>query len=425
MDNQTFLQQQFQISPDVVKLIQEHEIKLAPVFEEFQKVAEYNQYKVLAAFQKEKISTRHFKPTTGYGYDSEGRDALGGVFKHIFGAQAAIVSPLLASGTHTISVALFGLLRPNDAFLCITGKPYDTLLGVIGAHSETPPDGSLRDFGIEYLEVPLLPGGKFDIPAICKTLKQHTNIKVIYAQRSRGYEFRPSISIDQLKDVIEKIRPAAHNIPIIVDNCYCEFCSELEPTQVGAQLIMGSLIKNPGGGLAPTGGYIAGDEDLISKISHRLTAANLGLEIGSYAASYTPFFQGIFLASHVTCQALKGAALFSSVLENRGFEVFPTWSDLRPDITQSICFGREEPMVQFIQGIQQASPVDSHVTPYGWDMPGYDDPVIMAAGTFVDGASIELSADGPIRPPYIAYLQGGLTYEHTKLALMYALQKME
>lgn len=425
MNSEILLQQQFQISPAIVRLVEEHEKKLAPVFEEFQKTAEYNQFKVLAAFRKAKISTRHFKATTGYGYDSEGRDALGSVFQDAFGAQAAIVSPLLASGTHTISVALFGLLRPNDAFLCITGKPYDTLLGVIGAQTQTPPDGSLRDFGIEYLEVSLLEGGKFDISGICKMLKQHANIKAIYLQRSRGYEFRPSISIQQIKELIEKIRPVAHNIPIIVDNCYCEFCSEIEPTQAGAQLIMGSLIKNPGGGLAPTGGYIAGDEELIEKISHRLTTANLGLEIGSYAASYAPFFQGIFLAPHVTCQALKGAALFSSVLESRGFEVFPKWNDMRPDITQSICFGSEEPMVKFIQGIQQVSPVDSHVTPYGWDMPGYDDPVIMAAGTFVDGASIELSADGPIRAPYIAYLQGGLTYEHAKLGLMYALQKME
>ena len=395
----------------VDKLIADAEIDVKKLYNRIDEIALFNQEKVLSAFQKSRIALRHFSGTSGYGYDDTGRDTLCEIFADTFGAEAAIVSPLIASGTHAISTVLYGLLRPNDKFLSLSGTPYDTLETVISGENV----GSLKDFGVTFESIELTLSGHFDTEKIEAALKKN-QYKILFIQRSRGYNWRNALSIDQIENVIAFIRKFT-NAPVVIDNCYGEFVETREPTQVGADIIVGSLIKNPGGGLAPTGGYIAGRKDLIEQIGYRLTAPGVGTEVGSYSFGYREFYQGFFLAPHVTAQALKGSVLFGTVFDKLGYETLPLPQENCHDIIRSIKFHTKDELIKFCQAIQACSPVDSFAVPEPWDMPGYTDQVIMAAGTFVQGASIELSADSPIREPYIAYLQGGLTYEHVKLAV--------
>lgn len=403
-------------------LIAAAEQEAASVFDRIRKISEFNTFKVIDAFRKCEVSERHFAPTTGYGYSDQGREMLARLFSEIFRTEDAIVSPHFASGTHTLSVGLFGLLRPGDRFLSVTGTPYDTIRGVIGIEGNA--DGSMKDFGIGYSEVALTSEGKMDIPAVMDALAADDTIKVVYIQRSRGYELRPSITIAEMEKLISAVKEKYPQICVAVDNCYGEFTEEKEPTEVGADIIMGSLIKNPGAGIAPSGGYIAGKKNYVEKIAGRFTAPGLGMEIGSYHSSYLPFFQGIYMAPHIVSQALMGVVLTAKVMEKLGYRVFPAYDAKRTDITQAVVFDTEEELVAFIRAVQKASPVDSNVVPYPWEMPGYEDPVIMAAGTFMQGGSIELSADAPIRKPYTAYMQGGMVYENVKLAVIFALEDL-
>lgn len=403
-------------------LIAAAEQEAASVFDRIRKISEFNTFKVIDAFRKCEVSERHFAPTTGYGYSDQGREMLARLFSEIFRTEDAIVSPHFASGTHTLSVGLFGLLRPGDRFLSVTGTPYDTIRGVIGIEGNA--DGSMKDFGIGYSEVALTTEGKMDIPVVMDALAADDTIKVVYIQRSRGYELRPSITIAEMEELISAVKEKYPQICVAVDNCYGEFTEEKEPTEAGADIIMGSLIKNPGAGIAPSGGYIAGRKNYVEKIAGRFTAPGLGMEIGSYHSSYLPFFQGIYMAPHIVSQALMGVVLTAKVMEKLGYRVFPAYDAKRTDITQAVVFDTEEELVAFIRAVQKASPVDSNVVPYPWEMPGYEDPVIMAAGTFMQGGSIELSADAPIRKPYTAYMQGGMVYENVKLAVIFALEDL-
>ena len=374
-------------------------------------IALYNQKKVLNAFREHRVATRHFTGTTGYGYDDIGRDTLCNLFATVFGAESAIVSPNIVSGTHALTIALFGLLRPNDTLLCITGAPYDTLREVIGGDNI----GSLKDYGINYEEI-ALKDYEIDYEAIGNYLENNTP-KVIMITRSRGYEWRDALSIDNIEKIINFVRKYNKNAVIMVDNCYGEFIDKLEPTQVGADICVGSLIKNAGGGIAPTGGYIVGKRQWVDQVGYRLTAPSIGMEVGSYNASYMPFYEGLFLAPVTVANAVKGTILATIAFDLLGYEVKPNPMTIPKDVICSIKFKTADELIAFIQGVQYSSPVDSYVTPEPWAMPGYDHEVIMAAGTFVQGASIELSADAPIKEPYIAYLQGGLTYQHFKIAL--------
>ncbi len=394
-------------------LIAEAEREHIRDFEEIDRVALVNQEKVLDAFAECRVSARHFSPSTGYGYGDDGRDKLSELFAKVFHAEAALASPHFASGTHTISCALFGILRPKDRVLCLTGYPYDTLRGVIFGDG----NGSLKDFDITFDIVPLNDG--IDISAALDLIKKNA-YSALYMQRSPGYERRKGFSVAEIGRTIEVVRQLT-SAPLLVDNCYGEFAETVEPTDVGADLIMGSLIKNPGGAIAPTGGYIAGKKELIDKVAARLTAPGVGAEIGSYEHSYRSFYQGLFIAPHVVAQARKGGLLISAVMEKLGYEVFPPSKDLSGDIVRVIDFNDKDKMLSFCRAIQAASPVDGFARPEPWDMPGYDVPVIMAAGTFVQGSSIELSADAPVRPPYSLFVQGGITYEHTKIALLRSL----
>lgn len=392
---------------------------LAPKFAAIDEIAYYNQDKVLHAFKEERIALRHFAPSTGYGYGDEGRDALGRVYARAFSAERAIVSPTLLSGTHTLTVALFGVLRPGDKVLCISGTPYDTLRGVIWGEG----NGSLADFGISFETLALDEGGKMDLAAVEKALASQ-EYRMVYIQRSRGYELRDSFTIEEIEVACARVRGCGFRGCIFVDNCYGEFAEKREPTDVGADLIAGSLIKNPGGGLTPTGGYIAGKAKYIEHCENRLTAPSVGGEIGSYAYGYQLFYQGFFLAPHVVAQALKGALLIGQCMSELGYENYPSVDRLPPDLTRAVRFDTEKQLTDFIQSVQDVSPVDSFVKLEAWDMPGYDCKVIMAAGTFNAGASIELSADAPIRKPYVAYFQGGLTYEHCRIAVREILKKL-
>lgn len=402
---------------DIDNLIENVKDQLKPQFAECDDIALYNQNKVLEAFRKNKIALRHFNATTGYGYDDAGRDTLNRLFADTFGADDALVSPYFTTGTHTISTALFGLLRPGDTLLSISGAPYDTLIDVISGNNI----GSLKDFGVDYRQVNLTENGKFDNIKIKDSLQSPHS--VIYIQRSRGYSFRNAFTVEDIENIIKFVRGFS-SAPIIVDNCYGEFTQKKEPTEVGADLIMGSLIKNPGGGLAPTGGYIAGKADLIKQIAFRMTAPGVGSEVGSYAFGYRLFYQGFFMAPHITMQAVKSALTFSKVFRTLGYNAMPFDNTVMSDIICSIKFDSKEQLVSFIQSVQYVSPIDSFVTPYPWDMPGYADQVIMAAGAFVQGSSIELSADSPIKEPYVAYLQGGLTYEHALIAIKKCVQSI-
>lgn len=401
------------------QLIEGSEEELSDYFKKFDEISYINQAKVLKAFQKNEIAIRHFNPSTGYGYGDEGRFVLGKTFADAFGAESGIVSPAFLSGTHTLTAGLFGVLRPGDVMLSISGMPYDTIRGVIFGEG----NGSLKDFSIKYEQVDLK-DGKFDIDGIEKKLNALTNVKVVYIQRSRGYELRDAFSVGEIGDVINKIRGFGFEGCIFVDNCYGEFVETKEPCDVGADIAAGSLIKNPGGGLAPTGGYIVGKEKYVDLIGKRLTAPSIGNEVGSYAYGYRLFYQGLFMAPHTVNQALKGSYLIGKCMEKLGYENYPKLNKMPADITRAIRFNTAKELCDFIQSVQEASPVDSYVTLEPWDMPGYDSKVIMAAGCFVEGASIELSADAPVKEPYTAYFQGGLTYEHSKYALEKILEKL-
>ncbi|MDD6141893.1 MAG: methionine gamma-lyase family protein [bacterium] len=402
------------------QLIQQAEKRCQPMFEKIDEIALYNTEKVLNALQNYGVAARHFAPTTGYGYDDIGRDTLEKIFADLFEADAAIVRPQIASGTHALSMCLFGLLCPGDELMYASGAPYDTLEDVIGVRGCPP--GSLKEMGVSYCEVPMSSEGKLDIEAIRAAMKPNT--RVVAVQRSRGYSSRPSLMPEDVKPLADMLHAEFPNACLMVDNCYGEFVCEKEPTQFGADVCVGSLIKNPGGGLAPTGGYLVGREDLIERISYRLTAPGIGREVGSYAGSYQPFYQGLFMAPHVVAQAIKTAVLAASACELLGMKSTPASDARRTDIIQALELGTPERLIAFCQGIQMASPIDSMALPEPWDMPGYQHQVIMAAGTFVSGASIELSADAPMREPYLAFLQGGLTYSHGKLALIRTLEYM-
>ena len=403
---------------EVNKFIENCEKKLAEKFRLAEDIAYFNQSKVLDAFKEYNVALRHFNGTTGYGYDDEGRDTMGKLYAKAFGAEAGIVSPHLLSGTHALTVALFGLLRPNDTLFCISGMPYDTIRGVIFGEN----NGSLKDFGVKFDYCELEADGKFDKHAIKS--KFNDSIKVVYIQRSRGYELRDAFSCKEIGEICKFVRSLGFKGCIFVDNCYGEFVEKTEPTEVGADIIVGSLIKNAGGGLAPTGGYICGKQNYIDLIGKRLTAPSIGLEVGSYEGGYRYFYQGLYMAPHVVAQAIKTSLLIGQAMGELGYKNYPSLDKVPHDITRAIQFDSAEKMVNFIREVQYASPVDGYVTCEPWDMPGYDDKIIMAAGTFVSGASIELSADGPVKPPYIAYFQGGLTYEHGKYALDKILNKL-
>ncbi len=407
---------------NAVSIIARAETEAACIFNRIAEISEFNTYKVIDAMRNCGVSDRHFSPTTGYGYSDQGREMLCKLFSEIFKTEDSIVSPHFASGTHTLTVGLFGLLRPGEKMLSVSGLPYDTIRSVIGIEGNA--SGSLKDFNIGFDKVDLLEGGRIDVDSAIKKLNEDKSIKLVYLQRSRGYELRPSICIDEMERAFSEIRKAYPDICIAVDNCYGEFTEKREPTEVGADIIMGSLIKNPGAGIAPSGGYIAGKSEYIEKIAGRFTSPGLGMEIGSYNASYLPFFQGIYMAPHIVKEAMKGVVLASKALEIAGYEVFPKFDAKRTDITQAIIFGKAEGLIEFVRAVQKASPIDSNVVPYPWDMPGYEDEVIMAAGTFMQGGSIELSADGPIKAPYIAYMQGGMIYENVKLAVRYAIESL-
>ena len=386
-------------------------------FEKFDKTAEYNQMKVIHAMQKNRVSEACFGASSGYGYNDLGRETLEQVYADTFHTEACLVRPQIACGTHALAIALFGNLRPGDEMLAPAGKPYDTLEEVIGIR---PSKGSLAEYGITYRQVELLEDGYFDYPAIEAALNE--KIKLVTIQRSKGYQTRPSYSVEKIGELIAFIKERRPDVICMVDNCYGEFVERIEPSDVGADMIVGSLIKNPGGGLAPIGGYIAGREDLIENCGYRLTSPGLGKEVGASLGVMQSFYQGFFLAPTVTAGALKGAIFAANVYEKLGFAVVPNGTESRHDIIQAITFGQPEGVIGFCQGIQAAAPVDSHVTPEPWDMPGYDAQVIMAAGAFVSGSSIELSADGPIKPPYAVYFQGGLTWQHAKFGILKSLQ---
>ena len=403
------------------QLIREAEKRCQPMFERIDEIALFNTEKVLNAMQSHGVAARHFAPTTGYGYDDIGRDTLEKIFADLFGAEAAIVRPHIASGTHALSMCLFGLLRPGDELMYASGAPYDTLEDVIGVRGCPP--GSLKEMGVSYCEVDMSAEGRLDLDAIRAAMKPHT--RVVAVQRSRGYSSRPSLMPEDIVPLAEMLHKDFPQACLMVDNCYGEFVCEKEPSHYGADVCVGSLIKNPGGGLVPSGGYLVGREDLIERISYRLTAPGIGRELGSYAGSYQPFYQGLFMAPHVVAQAVKTSTLAAMVCEMLGMKSSPAPDAVRTDIIQALELGTPERLIAFCQGIQMASPIDSMALPEPWDMPGYQHQVIMAAGTFVSGASIELSADGPMREPFFAFLQGGLTYSHGKLAILRTLEYMQ
>ena len=401
------------------KIIEECEKKAEKEFVALRDIALDNQKRVLDAFRKHKISAMHFNGTTGYGYDDVGRDTLAKLFADIFGSESAIVSPLIANGTHALSLTLFGLLQRGDILFSVAGKPYDTLDEVINGEG----NGSLKDLGVKYEQVDMTEEGEFDKEAIKAALSAFKP-KVIFIQRSKGYLWRDALSVEKIGDIIAFMKEFAPFSYYVVDNCYGEFTQKQEPTHVGADVCVGSLIKNAGGGIAPTGAYICGKNECIDKIARRFTAPSLGLEVGSYAPGYLAFYQGLFLAPSTVKNALMGSVLSGYVFEKLGFETMPKTGSMPYDIIKSIRFKTAEQLVSFVQRIQRLSPVDSFVTPEPWDMPGYTHPVVMAAGTFVQGASLELSADGTVREPFVAYMQGGLTYEHCKIALTEILAEM-
>ena len=395
------------------------EQELKPRFANFDKVAEYNQLKVLHAMQKNRVNEGCFHYASGYGYNDQGRDTLEQVYADTFHTEAALVRPQITCGTHALALALSANLRPGDELLSPVGKPYDTLEEVIGIR---PSKGSLAEYGITYRQVELLEDGYFDYPAIEKAINEKT--KLVTIQRSKGYQTRPSYSVEKIGELIAFVKKIKPDVICMVDNCYGEFVETIEPSDVGADMIVGSLIKNPGGGLAPIGGYVAGRSDLIENCAYRLTSPGLGKEVGASLGVMQSFYQGFFLAPTVVSSAIKGAVFAANIYERLGFGVIPNGQESRHDIIQAVELGTADGVIAFCKGIQAAAPVDSFVTPVPWAMPGYDSDVIMAAGAFVQGSSIELSADGPIKPPYAVYFQGGLTWPHAKLGILQSLQQL-
>ena len=411
--------QELGVSEPVYRLGKEVETSLRTRFARFDRIAEENQMKVLLAMQKNHVSAECFGSSSGYGYDDFGRDTLEKVYADVFHTEDCLVRSQIACGTHALAIALFGNLRPGDELLCPAGKPYDTLEEVIGIR---PSRGSLSEYGVTYRQVDLLPDGSFDFDAIREAITPRTRLAAI--QRSKGYQVRPSFSVAQIGELIRFVKEIRPDVVCMVDNCYGEFVDTVEPSDVGADMTVGSLIKNPGGGLAPIGGYIAGTRACVENAAARMTCPGLGREVGASLGVNRSFYQGLFLAPMVTKGALKGAVFAANIYERLGFPVVPDGKEDRQDVIQSILLGSEEKLVAFCKGIQAAAPVDSFVDPEPWDMPGYDSKVIMAAGAFVQGSSIELSADGPCREPYAVYFQGGLTYEHAKFGILLSVQKL-
>jgi len=415
-----FYKNEFEIDESISKTAQIVENECRDIFAKIDEIKEYNQLKVIKAMQQNKLSDSHFAGSTGYGYGDTGRDTLDRVYADIFKAEDAMVRLQIVSGTHALALCLYGNLRPGDELLSVTGKPYDTLDELIGIREGG--QGSLKEYGITYRQVDLLPSGKVDFNGIKEALNKNT--KMVYIQRSRGYSLRPSLMVDDIEEIVNFVKNIKSDIIVFVDNCYGEFVEKREPIEAGADLIAGSLIKNPGGGLAPTGGYVAGRAAYVENAAYRLTSPGIGKEVGASLGNNRLFFQGLFFAPHVVAERLKGAVFTAAFMEKLGFDVSPSARDKRGDIIQTIKFNDPEKLVLFCQGIQKGSPVDSFVLPEPWDMPGYDSKVVMAAGGFIQGASIELSADAPIKEPYIAFMQGGLVYEHVKLGIMTAVQMM-
>ncbi len=419
--NQT-LQQQYKsagIAPKVLSFAGQIEEELAPRFAAVDEMAEYNQIKVIRAMQNNRVSAECFQGTSGYGYNDLGRETLEAVYADLFHGEDALVRPQITCGTHALALALMSNLRPGDELLSPVGKPYDTLEEVIGIR---PSRGSLAEYGITYAQVDLLPDGSFDYDGIAAALNSRTRMVTI--QRSKGYDSRPTLSVQRIGELIAFIKERKPDCLCMVDNCYGEFVEEREPLEVGVDMIVGSLIKNPGGGLAPIGGYIVGKKECVENAAYRLTSPGLGKEVGASLGVMQSFYQGLFLAPTVTAAALKGAIFAANIYEKLGFPVIPNGTESRHDIIQAVTLGSPERLCAFCEGIQAAAPVDSFVTPVPWDMPGYDSQVIMAAGAFVQGSSIELSADGPMKPPYNVYFQGGLTWPHAKLGILMSLQKL-
>ena len=418
-----YLKKEFKIKDEVLSLSEKALSDIEDVFKRYDEIREYNQLKVLKALQEERISESHFTNSSGYGYGDIGRDSLDKVYARVFGAEAALVRPHFVNGTHAIGAALFGNLRTGDTMMSICGSPYDTLHNIIGI-GDKGKIGSMKEYGINYEQVDLTEDGKINLEEVKNKLESIPSIKLIHIQRSTGYGWRKALLIKDIEETIKFIRSIKKDVIVFVDNCYGEFLDTKEPTEVGADLVAGSLIKNIGGGIAPTGGYIAGKEEYVLQASYRLTTPGIGGECGSTFGVVRSMYQGLFLAPHITIEAVKTAIFTSKIMELSGFEVLPKYDDERSDIIQAIKFNDKDKLIKFCKGIQKGSPIDSFVECEPWDMPGYDDEVIMAAGAFIQGSSIELSADAPIREPYIAYLQGGLTFDHGKIGVLIALSNI-
>jgi cystathionine beta-lyase family protein involved in aluminum resistance len=421
-DIKTYLEQEFEISAKVIDFVKKVENEVHSQLEKRDDLSELHQYRVIKAMQKAGLGDRHFTVSTGYGYDDVGREVVETIYADVFGAEDALVRPHISSGTHAISLALYGVLRPGDHLLAITGSPYDTIRSVIGLEEACMGQGTIKEFGVTYDQIELRSDGSFDDAAILAAITPTT--KMIYLQRSTGYSWRAALSIDDMAAMIKKIRAVKADVVVFVDNCYGEFMDRVEPVSIGADLMAGSLIKNPGGGLAPTGGYVAGRADLVHLAACRLAAPGVARETGATLGINRTLLQGLFLAPTVVAQAIKSAVLLAACYKKLGFAVCPEVMDYRSDIIQSVCLKTAEGVKTFCRAIQEAAPVDSQATPEPWDMPGYSDPIIMAAGAFIQGSSIELSADAPMREPYYVYFQGGLTHFHGKLGVLLSLQRL-
>ncbi|WP_373484304.1 aminotransferase class I/II-fold pyridoxal phosphate-dependent enzyme [Acetobacterium sp.] len=421
-DIKTYLEQEFEISAKVIDFVKKAENEVHSQLKKRDDLSELHQYRVIKAMQKAGLGDRHFTVSTGYGYDDVGREVVETIYADVFGAEDALVRPHISSGTHAISLALYGVLRPGDHLLAITGSPYDTIRSVIGLEEACMGQGTIKEFGVSYDQIELLSDGSFDEAAILAAITANT--KMIYLQRSTGYSWRAALSIDDMAAMIKKIRAIKADVIVFVDNCYGEFMDRVEPVSIGADLMAGSLIKNPGGGLAPTGGYVAGRADLVHLAACRLAAPGVARETGATLGINRTLLQGLFLAPTVVAQAIKSAVLLAACYKKLGFAVCPEVIDYRSDIIQSVCLKTAEAVKTFCRAIQEAAPVDSQATPEPWDMPGYSDPIIMAAGAFIQGSSIELSADAPMREPYYVYFQGGLTHFHGKLGVLLSLQRL-
>ena len=421
-ETEKLMMESYNIKPHVFELYKKALNDVEEQFKIYDEIREYNQLKILNAFQEERISDMHFTNSSGYGYDDIGRDTLDKVYARIFNTESALVRPHFVNGTHAIGCALMGNLKTGDTMVCITGAPYDTLHNIIGISGKEN-IGSLKEYGVNYKQVDLK-NGTFDTEKIIELLKEDSTIKLVHIQRSTGYGWRKSFLVSEIGEIISKIKEIRSDVCVFVDNCYGELIDKIEPTDVGADLVAGSLIKNLGGGIAPTGGYIAGKAKYVEQAAYRLTTPGIGGECGSTFGVMRQLYQGLFLAPHIVIEALKGAVFCSRIMEIAGFEVLPKYNDKRSDIIQAIKFNDRDNLIKFCKGIQKGSPIDSYVECEPWAMPGYNDEVIMAAGAFIQGSSIELSADAPIREPYIAYLQGGLTFDHAKIGILISLNNI-